>query len=81
MLHLLVHSGAGIESYLVKQAFPQDATIILIFFHKTGVSFQYSLLNKKVYKFIKSEILQRYFSRATVKRSILQLYRTSIFLA
>ena len=39
MLHLLVHSEAGIESYLVKQGFPQDATIILIFFYKTGVSF------------------------------------------
>ena len=53
---------------------------MLNIFHKIGVSFQHSFLNKKVYKFIKSGIFPRYFSRAIVKKSILQLYRTTVFL-
>ena len=81
VLHLLVYSEAGIESCSVKQLFGKIQLKSLIFFYKIGVSFQYSLLNKKVYKFIKNEILDRYFSKAIVKRSILHLNRTTIFLA
>ena len=66
---------------LCKTAVWQDTIKIVIFFYKIGVSFQYSLLNKKVYKFIKNEILDRYFSKAIVKRSIVHLNRTTIFLA
>ena len=51
----------------------QDITKIVNFFHKIRVSFQYSLLNQKFYKFIKSEILHRHFIRAMVKRFILHL--------
>ena len=50
----------------------QDRTKIMNFFNKTGVSFQYSLLNKKAYDYIKSEILCRYSSRVIVMKSILQ---------
>ena len=53
-----------------KTAVWQDITKIFNFFCKI---FHYSLLNKKVYKFIKNKILDRCFSRAMVKRSILQL--------
>ena len=67
MLHLLVHSEAGIESYSVEQLFGK-IQLIVNFFYKIGVSFQYSLLNKKVYKFIKSKILHS---------SILQFYRAT----
>ena len=66
---------------LCKTAVWQDPIKIVNFFYKIGVSFQYSLLNKKVYKFIKNEILDRYFSKAIFKRSILHLNRTTIFLA
>ena len=66
---------------LCKTAVWQDTIKIVNFFYKIGVSFQYSLLNKKVYKFIKNEILDRYFSKAIFKRSILHLNRTTIFLA
>ena len=52
---------------LCKTAVWQDITKIFNFFYKI---FQYSLLNKKVYKFIKNKILDRCFSRAMVKRSI-----------
>ena len=71
-LHLLVYSEAGIESCSVKQLFGKIEPKLSIFFYKTGVSFQYSLLNKKVYKYIKSEILCRYSSRVMVIKSILQ---------
>ena len=53
-LLLLVYSEAGIESCSVKQLFGKIEPKLSIFFYKTGVSFQYSLLNKKVYKYIKS---------------------------
>ena len=66
---------------LCKTAVWQDTIKIVNFFYKIGVSFQYSLLNKKIYKFIKNEILDRYFSKAIVKRSILHLNRITIFLA
>ena len=79
---LLVFSETGIESCSVKTTIRQDITkIIQFFFYKIGVSFQYSLLNMKVWKFIKNEILHRYFSRAIVKWFILQLYRTTVLLA
>ena len=71
-LHLLVYSEAGIESCSVKQLFGKIEPKLSIFFYKTGVSFQYSLLNKKVYKYIKSEILCSYSSRIMVMKSILQ---------
>ena len=64
-----------------KTAVRQDITKTVNFFHKIGVSLQYSVLNKKVYKYIKSEILRRYSSRVMVKKSIWQLYRTTTFLA
>ena len=70
LLHLLVYSG--IESCSVKQLLGKTLEL---------VSFQYSLLNKKVYKYIKSEILRRYSSSVMVKASILQLYKTAAFLA
>ena len=64
-----------------KTAVRQYVTKIVNFFYKIGVSFQYSLRNKKVYKYIKSEILRRYSSRVMIKKSIWQLYRTTTFLA
>ena len=45
------------------------------------MSLQYRLPYKKVFKFVKNKIPHRYFSRAKVKRSILQLYRTTISLS
>ena len=48
LLHLLAYSEAGIESCFVKQLFGKIEPKPLIFFYKTGVNFQYSLLNKKV---------------------------------
>ena len=80
-LHLLVFSEAGIESCSVKQLFGKIEPKLSIFFYKTGVSFQYSLLNKKVYKYIKSEILCRYSSRVMVVKSILHCNWTTIFLS
>ena len=74
LLHLLVSSEVGIESCSVKQLFSKIQPKLLIFFYKTRVSFQYSLLNKKVYKHIKSEILCGYPSRVMVKKSVLQCY-------
>ena len=62
-------------------AVQQDTTKIVNFFYKTGVSFQYGLLNKKVYKYIKSEILCRYSSRVMVVKSILHCNWTTIFLS
>ena len=71
-LHLLVYSEAGIESSSVKQLFGKiEPKLSKNFFYQTGVSFQYSLLNKKVYKYIKSEILCSYSSRVMVIKSIL----------
>ena len=64
--HLLVYSEAGIKSCSVKQLFGKISPTSL-FFYKIGVSFQCSLLNKKIYKYIKSEILRRYSSRVMVK--------------
>ena len=64
-----------------KTAVWQNITKIVKFFYKIGDCFQCGLLNKKVYKYIKSEILHRYSSRVMVKRSILQLYVTATFLA
>ena len=59
-----------------------DISKIVNLFYKIGLWFQYSLLNKKVSKFIENEIrFHRCFSRALLKSSILQLYRTTIFLA
>ena len=69
---------------LCKTAFRQDITkivIYLIFLNKIGVTFYYSLLSKKVYKHIESEILCRYSSMVTIKKSTLRLYRTTTFLA
>ena len=51
------------------------------FFHKIGVILQYSVLNKKVYKYIKSEILRRYYFRFMVKKKIWQSYTKTTFLA
>ena len=69
--------------WFCKRAVWQNITKINIytFFYKIGVAFQHSLLNKKVYKYIKSEILRRYSSRVMIKKSIWQLYRTTTFLA
>ena len=64
-----------------KTAVRKDITKTVIFFYNTGVSFQYSLLNKKVYRYIKSEILRRHSSRVIVKKSIWQLYTKTAFLA
>ena len=69
---------------LCKTAFWQDITkivIYLFFLNKIEVTFSYSLLSKKVYKHIKSEILCRYSFRVMVKKRTLQLYRTTTFLA
>ena len=72
--------GSRHWEFFCKTAVWRDVTKIVIFFYKVGLCFQ--LLNKKVYKFIENEIrLHRYFSRAMVKMSILQLYKTTIFLA
>ena len=65
--------------FLCRTAVPQDITKIVNFFWQSW-SFQYSLLNKKVWKFINRVILHMHFSRAMVKRSKLQLYWTNIFL-
>ena len=64
-----------------KTAVRQDITKIVNFFHKIGVSLQYSVLNKKVYKYIKSEILHRYSFRVMVKIKIWQSYTKTTFLA
>ena len=79
-LHLLVFSEAA-KSCSVKQLFGKIEPILFFFFYKTGVSFLYSLLNKKVYKCIKSEILCRYSSRVMVIKSILQCNWTTTFLS
>ena len=60
-----------------KTAVWQDITKISMLFYKIGVAFHYSLLNKKVFKYIKSEILHRCSSRVVIKKSIWQLYRTT----
>ena len=62
-------------------AVPQDRTKIANFFYKTGVSFKCSLLNKKVHKYTKSEILCRYSSRVMVIKPILQCNWTTTFLS
>ena len=70
--HLLAYSEASIESSSVKQLLYKIITKTIFFLKKNlSYSFQYNLLNKKVCKFIKKEILHRYFSRAVVKRFIL----------
>ena len=66
---------------ICKTAARQDITKVVNCFYKIGVSFQHSLLNKKVDKYIKSEILRRYSSSVMVKKFILQLYRTTTFLS
>ena len=68
-LDWLVYSEAGIESCSVKQLFGKMDPKLL-FFYKTAVSFQYCLLNKKVHKYIKSEILSSYCSRVMVIKSL-----------
>ena len=70
LLHLSVYSEAGIESYSLKQLLGKIYPKTLILFYKIGVSFQYSLLNKTVYKYIKSEILRGYSSETIEKKSI-----------
>ena len=64
-----------------KTAVRQDITKTVNFFHKIGVSLQYSVLNKKVYKYIKREILRRYSFRVIVKIKIWQSYTKTTFLA
>ena len=44
------------------------------------IKFQYSLVNKKVYKFIKNEILQRNFSGVMVEKSIIQIAKSLLAL-
>ena len=60
----LVYSEARIESCFVKQLFARCNQSDLKHFYKIRVSLQYRLLNRKVHKFIKNEILESYFSRA-----------------
>ena len=58
----------------------QDRTKISNFFFSKQYSFQYSILNKKVYRYIKSEILCRYSFRVMVIKFILQCNWTTTFL-
>ena len=84
LLHLLLYIFRSRHwEWFCKRVVWQNITKINIymFFYKIGVAFQHSLLNKKVYKYIKSEILRRYSSRVMIKKSIWQLYRTTTFLA
>ena len=60
----LVYSEARIESCFVKQLFARCDQSGLKHFCKIRVSLQYRLLNRKVHKSIKNEILESYFSRA-----------------
>ena len=70
--------GSRHRELFCKTVIRHDITKVVFF--KTGVIFQYSLLNTNVYKFIKNEIFRGHFSMAMIKRSILQLCRTTIFL-
>ena len=82
LLHLLAYSEAGRHRELFrKTAGRQDITKTVNFFLQNWSCLQCSLLNKKVDKYIKSEILPRYSSRVMVKKFIWQIYGATTFLA